>query len=190
MTKPKHKRAGQAPAQEAPACEQPQDVQEEAAAQAEGCQPEAQGDALAQAERQRDEYLNLAQRAQADFDNFRRRNQAVRAEAVEDGAREVLTQLLPVLDNLERAADAAQGDASPLREGIDMVLRQMRDTLGKFGVTEIHRLGEPFDPELEHAVMQGGAEEGEPGTVCAVLQKGYKTEKRVLRFAMVKVVAG
>lgn len=154
--------------------------------------PEHQGlaEQLAQAEAQREEYLNLAQRVQADFDNFRRRNQSVRAEAVEDGAREVLTQLLPVLDNLERAVDAAKDDATPLKEGVEMVLRQLRDAMGKFGVEEICRNGQPFDPEMEHAVLRGTEEEGEPGTVCEVFQKGYKAGQRVLRPAMVKVVAG
>jgi len=147
---------------------------------------------LARAEAERGEYLDLAQRVQADFDNFRRRNQSVRAEATQDGANEVLTQLLPVVDNLERAVEAAAGDeqAGQMREGVALVLRQLLDTMGKFGVAEINRLGEPFDPNLENAVLQGAPEEGEPGTVCEVFQKGYQTPGKVLRHAMVKVVAG
>jgi molecular chaperone GrpE len=70
------------------------------------------------------------------------------------------------------------------------VLRQLLDVMGKFDVAEINRLGEPFDPMLEHAVLQGAPEEGEPGTVCEVFQKGYRTPAKVLRYAMVKVVAG
>ncbi|MDR3051505.1 MAG: nucleotide exchange factor GrpE [Oscillospiraceae bacterium] len=150
--------------------------------------------ALAEAEAQRDEYLGLAQRVQADFDNFRRRNQSVRVEALEEGEADVLAKLLPVLDNLERAVSAAQdateAQAGPLLEGVDLVLRQLRDLLEKQGVSEINRLGEPFDAALEHAVLQGTPDEGEPGTVCEVLQKGYRTENRVLRYAMVKVVTG
>ncbi len=175
----------------------PTDPLEQQVESPENTQPETQAgdpaaltEALEKAEAQRDEYLNMAQRVQAEFDNFRRRNQSVRVEAVEDGQREVLTALLPVLDNLERAVDAAQADETPLKSGVEMVLRQLRETLGKFGVTEINRLGEPFDAELEHAVLQGTTDEGEPGTVCAVMQKGYKTGNRVLRYAMVKVVAG
>ena len=149
-------------------------------------------DRFAKAEAEREEYLDLAQRVQADFDNFRRRNQAVRAEATQDGANEVLTQLLPVVDNLERAAKAApEGEqADQVREGVALVLRQLLDVIGKFGVTEVSRLGEPFDPMLENAVTQGAPEEGEPGTVCEVFQKGYRTPNKVLRYAMVKVVAG
>jgi molecular chaperone GrpE len=149
---------------------------------------------LTKAEAEREEYLDLAQRVQADFDNFRRRNQSVRAEAVQDGASEVLTQLLPVVDNLERAVEAvSEGEgeqAGRMREGVALVLRQLLDMMGKFGVTEINRPGEPFDPMLENAVTQGAPEEGEPGTVCEVLQKGYRTPNKVLRYAMVKVVAG
>ncbi len=150
-------------------------------------------DRLDKAEAEREEYLNLAQRVQADFDNFRRRNQSVRAEATQDGANNVLTQLLPVLDNLERAieAAAAQGEqGTSLGSGVELILRQLRDAMGKFGVAEINRVGEKFDPNLENAVMQADADSGEPGTVCEVFQKGYKTESKVLRYAMVKVVVG
>ena len=70
-----------------------------------------------------------------------------------------------------------------------LVHKQLMETLEKRGVSVIDRLGEPFDPSLENAVMQGAADEGEPGTVCAVLQKGYQMGEFVLRHAMVKVVA-
>jgi len=94
-----------------------------------------------------------------------------------------------VLDNLERAlaAPAAEGDA--LRTGVEMTHKQMIAAYEKLGVTVINRLGEKFDPNLEDAVMQGTAEEGEPGTVCAVFQKGYQMGNQLLRPAMVKVVA-
>lgn len=141
-------------------------------------------DALAKIE----EYLNLAQRVQADFDNYRKRTKATRAEAFEDGAREVVKQLLPVVDNLERAIAQESADDA-LLAGVKLVYRQLMDTLEKRGVSEISRAGEKFDPNLENAVMQGDASEGEPGTVCAVLQKGYKMGDFVLRHAMVKVVA-
>ena len=143
---------------------------------------------LAEAEAKRDEYLDMAQRLQAEFDNYRRRNNAVRTEAWEDGSRETIALMLPVLDNLERAVEAAK-EESPLKSGVELVLKQMLEMLDKKGVTVINRLGEPFDPELENAVMQADASEGEPGTVCTVLQKGYKTKNRVIRHAMVRVVA-
>lgn len=143
---------------------------------------------LKQTQEKSEEYLNLAQRVQADFENFRRRTKATRAEAFEDGAREVIKQLLPVVDNMERAISQESADEA-LMTGVKMVYRQLMDTLEKRGVTVIDRQGEKFDPNLENAVMQGTSDEGEPGTVCAVLQKGYKLGEIVIRHAMVKVVA-
>lgn len=136
-----------------------------------------------------EEYLTLAQRVQADFENFRRRNESVRADAFAEGQRTVATAMLNVLDNLERAVDAdTTADIGALRSGIELTLRQMRDAYAKLDVQSIDRLGEVFDPNLESAVLQGTEGEGEPGTVCAVLQKGYTMGKHVLRYAMVKVV--
>lgn len=143
---------------------------------------------LEAAKKQSDEYLNMAQRVQADFENFRRRNNAVRADAYEDGARAFIKTILPVMDNLERALAAESADAA-LREGVSMVHRQLSEALEKRGVTVIDCAGEKFDPRLEDAVMQADASEGEPGTVCLVLQKGYQLGDVVLRHAMVKVVA-
>lgn len=146
-------------------------------------------EALAAAVAKQEEYLTMAQRVQADFENFRRRNQNVRKEAFDDGARSFATTLLPVLDNLERAiAAGAQSPDESLRSGVEMVYRQLCEAFEKRGITVINRLGERFDPNLENAVMQGAPEDGEPGTVCEVLQKGYQLEGIVLRHAMVKVV--
>ncbi|MDD3212391.1 MAG: nucleotide exchange factor GrpE, partial [Eubacteriales bacterium] len=146
-------------------------------------------DALAAANARAEEYLNLAQRVQADFDNYRRRNQNARGEAFEDGAKAFITTLLPVLDNFERAVAAADdSNGKTLMEGVEMVSRQLAETLTKRGVTPIDRKGEKFDPNLENAVLQGAPEDGEPGTVCEVLQKGYQMGGSVLRHAMVKVV--
>ena len=136
-----------------------------------------------------DEYLTLAQRVQADFDNFRRRNESVRANAYNEGVRALAATLLPVMDNLERAVDAAKDSPDvQLKEGVGLVLRQLGDVFQKQGITPIDRLGEKFDPNLENALMQGTPEDGEPGTVCQVFQKGYQIGKNVLRHAMVKVV--
>ena len=136
-----------------------------------------------------DEYLTLAQRVQADFDNFRRRNESVRADAYNEGIWALAATLLPVMDNLERAVDAAKDSPdAQLKEGVGLVLRQLGDVFQKQGITPIDRLGEKFDPNLENALMQGAPEDGEPGTVCQVFQKGYQIGKNVLRHAMVKVV--
>lgn len=143
---------------------------------------------LESARRLSEEYLTMAQRVQADFENFRRRNNAVRAEAYEEGAAAFIKTLLPVVDNLERALSVESSDEA-LAKGVNMVYKQLCEALEKRGVTVIDRPGEKFDPMLENAVMQGEASEGEPGTVCAVLQKGYKLGDTVLRHAMVKVVA-
>lgn len=149
---------------------------------------EVQEDELTKAQKQAEEYLNMAQRVQADFDNFRKRTKATRAEAFEDGAREFIKNLLPVVDNMERALTQPTEDES-FKTGVNMIYRQLMDTLEKRGVEVIDRQGEKFDPNLENAVMQGTADEGEPGTVCTVLQKGYKMGETVIRHAMVKVVA-
>ena len=169
---------------------QPEDTFEDQMAQAEVQTVENElTEALVTANAKVEEYLTLAQRVQADFDNYRRRNQNVRGEAFEDGARAFVTTLLPVLDNLERAIGAAGDTADKaLKEGVEMVQRQMLDAFTKRGVTSIERKGEKFDPNLENAVMQGNPEDGEPGTVCEVLQKGYQMGSCVLRHAMVKVV--
>ena len=163
------------------------------AQEAEAVQQEAQEtvtpEMLAEALAQKEEYLNLAQRVQADFDNFRRRNQNVRKEAFDEGARAFAATLLPVIDNMERAIAAAQQSSDEsLRSGVEMVCRQMVEAFEKRGITAIDRKGEKFDPNLENAVMQGTEDDGEPGTVCEVFQKGYQMEGMVLRHAMVKVV--
>ena len=183
--------------QEAPAQEDPKATQTEETEKAE--KPEKAPEEAAQpvseweekckaAETQAAEYLEMAQRVQADFENYRRRTKATRAEAFEDGAREFIKALLPVVDNLERALAQETADEA-LLTGVKMVYRQLMDTLTKRGVSQIDRKGELFDPNLENAVMQGDSSEGDPGTVCAVLQKGYKMGDYVLRHAMVKVVA-
>ena len=144
---------------------------------------------LAAAVAKQEEYLNMAQRVQADFENFRRRNQNVRKEAFDEGACAFAATLLPVIDNMERAIAAAQNSTDEsLRSGVEMVHRQLCEAFEKRGITAIDRKGEKFDPNLENAVMQGTSEDGEPGTVCEVFQKGYQLEGKVLRHAMVKVV--
>ena len=168
----------------------PQEIPVEEAVQEEVVEAEViDVPALQAAAAKADEYLALAQRTQADFDNFRRRNESVRADAFADGQRTVAKAMLAVLDNLERALAAPAVEGDSLRTGVEMTHKQMMAALEKLGVTVIDRLGEKFDPNLEDAVMQGSSEEGEPGTVCAVFQKGYKMGEHLLRPAMVKVVA-
>ena len=169
----------------------PENMQEEAAEE-QTVQSDAEAalrSELEQALAQKEEYLNLAQRVQADFENFRRRNESARADAYAEGQRSVAAAFLDVLDNLERATDvSAAADADSLKSGVELTLRQMRDAYAKLGVAVIDRQGEPFDPALENAVLQGSTDDGAPGTVCQVLQKGYQMNGTVLRHAMVKVV--
>ncbi len=139
-----------------------------------------------EAERERDEFLDLLQRSRAEFDNFRRRNQKVREDAWNDGACDTVEKFLPVLDNLERAV-ASEGGEEALREGMLLVLKQFNALLMKAGVEEIAAEGESFDPNLHHAVMQEQAEGVESGKVAQVLQKGYRMGDRILRHCLVKV---
>ena len=182
--------------EEKKAAEQAEETAQQAEAEETAQQPEQEMDlktaiaALQKMTAERDEYLDLAQRKQAEFANYRRRTEGVRQEAYDDGRRDAVSQLLPVVDNLERALAAAGEEETSLRSGVEMVLRQTQDALAKMGVEEIDPAGQPFDAELMNAVMQGTADEGEPGTVCQVLQKGYKLGARIIRHAMVKVVAG
>jgi len=144
--------------------------------------------ALEIAVKQRDEYLDSLRRAQADFQNFKRRNSTARSDGYEEGAREVVAAMLPVIDNLERAIDAAvkAGDeGSPMLEGVKMTLKSMLDSCGRFGLAEIPAEGCEFDPEVHNAVMR--EETDDPGKVLEVFQKGYKVKDRVIRYSMVKV---
>ncbi|HHY82164.1 MAG TPA: nucleotide exchange factor GrpE [Clostridiales bacterium] len=145
---------------------------------------------LKEAEAKVDEYIKLAQRVQADFENYKRRNRNAIADAYREASAEVVGVFLPVLDNLDRAIDSitAAGADESIIKGIELVRRQFLDTLTKLGVEEIDALGKPFDPELHNAVGQVEAEEGqEENTVAAVLQKGYQMNGRVIRYSMVQV---
>jgi molecular chaperone GrpE len=141
------------------------------------------------AEQARDEYLSLAQRTKADFENYQKR--AARDLAVE--RRYALTPLaqdiLPALDNLDRAMDAAKqaGETGPLVQGVALVQTQFLDILRRHGITRIDALGQPFDPNLHQAVMQQPTKDYPPSTVVLVLQHGYVIHDRVLRPASVAV---
>jgi len=151
--------------------------------------PAALKAALEAAEKKRDEYLAMAQRAQADYQNFKRRNSATRTEAYDDGVRETIAAMLPVIDNLERAIAAAESEDSALVSGVQMTLRQMMEALTRMGLEEVPALGEKFDPDIHNAVMRAPAGEGEPGMVLEVFQKGYRVKGRMIRYAMVKIAA-
>ena len=145
--------------------------------------------ALETAVAQRDEYLDSLRRTQADFQNFKRRNQTARADGYEDGVREAIAAMLPSIDNLERALDAADkaGVNDGLTDGVRMTLNTLLDGLKRFGFEEVPSLGEQFDPEKHNAVMREAGDE--PGKILEVFQKGYRVKDQIIRYAMVKVCA-
>ena len=136
--------------------------------------------------KEKDETVTLLQRIQADFDNFRRRNASIRLDSYEEGKRDTVKELLPALDNLERALDAIPAENASFREGIAMVQRQMLDSLKKLGLEEIENDCK-FDPTKHEAVMREKVEGKESGEIVVVFQKGYRMGDRVIRHCMVKV---
>jgi molecular chaperone GrpE len=141
------------------------------------------------AERQRDEYLDLARQTRAEFENYQKRSQRELAAERKYAQAPLAGDLLPALDNLERAVAAARqaGDNGALTQGVGMVTSQLLDALKRHGVTRIEAQGQPFDPNLHQAVMQQPSKEHPPGTVLQVLEQGYMLHERVLRPARVIV---
>jgi molecular chaperone GrpE len=149
---------------------------------------------LADAEAKRDEYLELARRAQADFENYRKRMAAEVQAAALRGKVEVARGVVPVLDDLERALSAAgldpEGDSEdPLAHGVLLVFRNLRETLGRSGVEVVDPKGEKFDPNFAEALSTVQVEGTEAGVVVEVMQKGYRFEGQLIRPAMVVVAA-
>ena len=136
--------------------------------------------------KEKDETVNLLQRIQADFDNFRRRNASIRLDSYEEGKRDTVKELLPALDNLERALDSIPAENAGWREGIAMVHRQMLDALKKLGLEEVETDCK-FDPTLHEAVMQEKVDGKDPGEIVIVFQKGYRMGDKIIRHCMVKV---
>jgi len=132
----------------------------------------------------------LAQRKQAEFENFRKRIDRERAETVKYAAADVVKEMLPVLDNLERAVEAAKSRAEAeeqLRVGVEIICKQFRDALFKLGLSEVDAEDTPFDPHVHEAVSRVETDEHPEGTVVEVLQKGYLFKDRLLRPSMVSV---
>ena len=133
----------------------------------------------------------LAQRKQAEFENYRKRTERERAETIKYAAADVLKEMVPVLDNLERAVEAAKASAADeegqLREGVEIISKQFRDTFLRLGLTEVDAYHAPFDPHVHEAVGRVETNEHPEGTVVEVLQKGYMFKDRLLRPSMVSV---
>jgi molecular chaperone GrpE len=146
-------------------------------------------DELGETKRERDEYLELAQRTRADFENYRKRVAKETSEALARGKAELARELLPVIDNLERALESGSdpGAHEPLVKGVGLVLEELRGRLAGAGVEAFDPKGEKFDPKLHEALAAQSAEGTEPGLVIETLEKGYRLNGQVLRPARVVV---
>jgi molecular chaperone GrpE len=167
----------------------PRDADEAAVSEEEAAASELEADLarLSQLESERDEYLEMLRRVQADFENYRKRVIKEQTALVDRATEGLIAHLLPVLDSFELAlknADAAGCDES-VRKGIDLVYAELLGVLEKAGLSRVEAEGKPFDPNVHEAVMQDEGD-GEP-VVSDVLRTGYTLKGRVLRPAMVKV---
>ena len=186
------------------------DMQEEAEAKAEATEPETVNDTKeneseekcsksekkkvkkleeellkkeAEAAEANDKYTRLF----AEYDNFRKRTAKEKEGIYADAYIDALAQILPVLDNLERAAAFENADAEALRKGLELTLKSFSETLEKMGVKEIEALGKTFDPNVHNAVMHVDDDAYGESEVAEVFAKGYARGDKVLRHAMVKV---
>ena len=133
----------------------------------------------------KDMFVRLA----ADFDNYKKRAAAEKTALRGVVVADTVQMMLPILDNLERAVDAAAEENSPLKDGVVMVLNQAKTSFENFGITSFGERGEKFDPEIHNAIMTCRDDELEPDTIAKVLQKGYKINDRIIRHALVQVVS-
>ncbi len=192
------------PASEEPAPAEADAVAEDAAAEDAAAEDSAGADVVEQdldelvsARRERDEYLELAQRTKADFENYRKRAERGAAEAERRGRTGLVRELVPVLDNLERAllaagidpqgTDATDSDGGALAEGVLLVYRDLRSAVERAGVESYDPAGERFDPEWHEALSTRPGEEASAGTVVETVEKGYRLGDLVLRPARVIV---
>jgi len=143
---------------------------------------------LAELERDAARLQDLLVRKQAEFENYRKRVDRERQEFAAYAAAELIREILPVVDNLERALSYPEGEAgSRLREGVEITYRLFQEVLKKAGLREVDALSQAFDPYVHEAVERVESTEHAEGTVVEVLQKGYRIGDRLLRPALVKV---
>ena len=127
-----------------------------------------------------DKYLRMA----AEYDNFRRRSREEKEATYENALSDTVASLLPIIDNLERAA--MYDDGAKVKEGLEMIAKSVKSAFASLGVEEIGAVGETFDPNLHSAVMHVEDDEHGEGEIVEVFQKGYKKGKHIIRFATVK----
>jgi len=145
-----------------------------------------QQDLLKKLQDENETLSNRIMRQQADFDNYRKRMLVEQERWKEEAVAGFIKELLPVIDNMERALQAARED-NPLTKGVEMVLKQMMQVLEKEGVTQIKSVGERFDPFYHEAVQKEEGSDNPPETVLEEYQKGYIYKGKVIRPSMVKV---
>jgi len=149
---------------------------------------DAADDRMAQITRERDEYYDRVLRLTAEFDNYRKRIERERRETGERAAASLFEELLPIVDDLERALGAEAGPgAESYRKGVEIIYKQLADLLTRRGVTVMDVLGNDFDPHLHQAVAHEESPGARDGEVIEELRRGYKLGERLLRPAMVKV---
>ncbi len=161
----------------------------EALASEEGVAAPSGDDELSVASREREEYLRLAQRTQADFENFRKRAQRDSAAAGMRAKTALVRELLPVVDNLERALRSAKEGEESLAGGVRLVLGELEGMLQRNGVERIEAHQQPFDPKVHDALTTRAEEGADPGIVLEVVEKGYRLGEAVIRPARVVVSA-
>ena len=162
--------------------------EEEVVKSEEEAEPEADGlaeleAARAEAAANYDRYV----RAVAELDNYRKRTVRMRAETRDETLRDVLLQVAPILDNLRRALRQETQEAELLKQGVELICGQFNDVLKGYGLAEIEAVGQPFDPEVHEALAEVPDDEHAPGTVIEEMEKGYKLNDKVVRYARVVV---
>jgi len=176
-------------AEEAKPKSSPQEGADEAGGDAKAAAPAVPVDPVAEAKAEALRFKEQWMRSAADFDNFRKRSRRELEDTRKAGREELLKDLLPVFDNLERAMTSAERatDIKPVSDGLKMVLRQFVDTIGRSGITKVPTVGHQFDPGLHEAIQQVETDEHPPGTVVSEVQPGYLQGERLVRAAMVVV---
>jgi molecular chaperone GrpE len=189
--------APQAPAEPTPPAPQTPSAEPVERAEPVEQEPPTDGDAaeiegelgeLVKTAAQRDEYLALAQRTQADFENYRKRVARDAALAQDRGVAKLAKELLPALDNLDRAIEAAEAE-DPLLAGVRLVRSELSAALARMGVEAFAPLGLPFDPNQHEAMAQQSVDGAQSGTVAEVYQNGYRMGDTIIRPARVLVAA-
>ena len=141
---------------------------------------------LEEAQKQAKDNLDKYIRQLAEFENFRKRSNSEKTAMYSNGVRDTVEKLLPVIDNFERAVEAADDKEDPMYKGVEMILKQFMEILENLGVKEIPSKGEPFDPNVHSAVMHVDDESCDENVVVEVFQKGYTLGDKVIRPSMVK----